>query len=154
MAKDALGLEWNRKDPDDPLYTAMIWALSIGIVVVIATLLLTRPAPESFTELYFNNHTMLPEYISLNVSYPYSFTIHNLENANTTYNYTVSTEYYDMDYSCEKPELYLEQSNSSRISTTNDPTLYIKESQYNISFNYEIKDGDARIAFRLLDINN
>jgi len=154
MAKDALGLEWNRKDPDDPLYTAMIWALSIGIVVVIATLLLTRPAPESFTELYFNNHTMLPEYISLNVSYPYSFTIHNLENANTTYNYTVSTEYYDMDYSCEKPELYLEQSNSSRISTTNDPTLYIKESQYNISFNYEIKDGDGRIAFRLLDINN
>jgi len=112
MTKDALGLEWNKKnnkdsgkDPDDQLYTAMIWALSIGIVVVIVTLFITRPAPESFTELYFNNHTTLPEYITLNTSYSYSFTLHNLENKNTTYNYTISTEYFDLDYTCEKPEI-------------------------------------------------
>ncbi|MGV8086561.1 MAG: hypothetical protein ACP5N1_02935 [Candidatus Woesearchaeota archaeon] len=151
MAKDKLGLHW--KDPDDELYTAMIWALSIGIVIVIVTLFLTRPGPESFSELYFNDHTNLPEYINLNTEYNYSFSIHNLENKNITYNYTITTQYYDLDYTCEKPEIYLELINSTRITETNDPALYIKEYVYTVRFNYELKYGN-NISFKLIDINN
>jgi len=157
MAKDKLGLEWKDKDEDDSLYNAMIWALSIGIVIVIITLFLTRPAPESFTELYFNNHTSLPEYTAINQTIPFSFTLHNLENANKTYNYTISTEFYNIDYSCERPELWLEAVNTSdvptRITETNDPALLLKEQNYSISFNYEIKTGD-KIAFKIVDIHN
>jgi hypothetical protein len=148
-------INWDKKDPDEPLYNAMIVALAIGIVVVIITLILTRPAPESFSELYFNNHTTLPEYVNLNTSYPYSFTIHNLENNLTTYKYTTSIDYYALDYSCEKPELYLEKTiQNSRITETNDPALYIRESPYTISFNYELKTGMNRIALNIVDINN
>jgi hypothetical protein len=145
MAKDVLGLEWH-KDPDEPLYNAMIWALSIGIIIVIVTLFLTRPAPESFSELYFNNHTSLPEFVQLNNSYPYSFSIHNLENTNTTYNYTVSEEYYILDYSCEAPEIWLN-------TETNDPALYIKDTTYTVGFDYEIKRGN-KVSVSIVTPNN
>jgi hypothetical protein len=79
-------------------------------------------------------------------SYDSSFTLHNLENNNVTYNYTISTELYDLDYSCEKPQLYLE----SGTTETNDPALLIKDDNYNISFNYEIKSGN-KIAFSIVD---
>ncbi|MGV8172562.1 MAG: hypothetical protein ACP5OA_07775 [Candidatus Woesearchaeota archaeon] len=147
MAKDKLGLEWN-VNSDEPLYNAMIWALSIGIVIVIATLILTKPAPESFTELYFNNHTTLPEYVTLNKTYPYSFSITNLENMNKTYNYTISEEYYIMDYSCEAPELWL-----TNTTETNDPALYIKDNKYAVGFDYEFKNGD-KISVALVTPDN
>jgi len=142
---------------DDSLYTAMIWALSIGIIIVIVTLILTRPAPESFTELYFNNHTILPEYVSQGTKYNYSFTMHNLENNATNYNYTISTELYQLDYSCENPDLYLETQGNDTIPTryteTNDQALFIKEKDYNISFNYDIKTGLKIISYKLVGID-
>ena len=144
-------------DDDNYLYNAMIWALSIGIIIVIATLFLTKPAPESFTELYFNNHTSLPEYVNQADKYNYSFTIHNLENTLTTYNYSITTELYKLDYSCEKPDLYLESQNDNIVPTrkaeSNDQALLIKEQNYNISFNYDLKQGN-HIRFAFLGIDN
>lgn len=117
MAKDKLGLDWNRKKKpqkkhdDNSLYNALIITLVIGIIVVIATLLLTRPAPESFTELYFNNHLSLPEYVEENTQYNFSFSINNLENRDMGYDYVVSADLYDINYACEQAELWLEQAN-------------------------------------------
>lgn len=122
---------------DNTLYNTMIWTLIIGIVIVIATLFLTRPAPENFTELYFNNHQTLPKYVNLEEKYNYEFTIHNLENRNYQYDYTVSTELYNFDLSCERPDLWLE-GNGTRKTETDDPALYITEPIYAITFNYQL----------------
>lgn len=43
------------------------------------------PQPERFTELYFEDHLNLPKQIEFNTSYPVSFTIHNLEGRQMTY---------------------------------------------------------------------
>lgn len=129
--------DWSDEKEDNSLYNAMIWALSIGIVVVLVTLFLTRPAPEAFTELYFNNHQNLPKYVNLNEKYYYEFSIHNLENKQQQYNFTISTELYNFDLTCERPDLWLE-GNTTRKTETDDPALYIREKIYAITFNYEL----------------
>lgn len=134
---------------DESLYNAMIWALSIGIVVVIATLFITRPAPEAFTELYFNNHQELPKYANLNERYNYEFSIHNLEHKQQQYDFTISTELYNFDMTCERPDLWLE-GNTTRKTETDDPALYIREKIYAITFNYELVNS-RYILFRLDD---
>jgi hypothetical protein len=135
------------REEDNSLYNAMIWALSIGIVVVIVTLFLTRPAPESFTELYFSNHQELPKSINLNQKYNYEFMIHNLENREYQYDYTISTELYNFDLSCENPDLWLE-GNETRKTETDDPALFIKEPIYTITFNYRLVNSKY-ITFKL-----
>ena len=140
------------KDQDDDLYEPLIWALSIGIIVVIATLFFTRPAPESFTELYFLNHTTLPEYVNQDYKYDYSFVVHNLENKPVEYNYTTTLELYKYDYTCEKPDLYLELKNNTRITDTDDPALLIREDSYNVSFNFELMQENG-LGFQIHDIN-
>ncbi|MBU1130212.1 hypothetical protein KKE45_02720 [Patescibacteria group bacterium] len=54
--------------------------------------LATTVKTETFTELYFENHTELPEKIVSGQLYPFSFTIHNLENNDMLYPYTVSLQ--------------------------------------------------------------
>jgi len=152
-----------KETEDESLYNAMIWALSIGIIIVIATLFLTKPPEESFTELYFNNHQNLPEYVELGKQYNYSFTISNLENKDTQYNYTLTADLYSLDYGCENPQLYLEQYNASkyeqsketiptRRAYSKEPSLLITEPEYGISVNYEIKSGQGQIVLGLMSI--
>ncbi len=136
-------------EDDNSLYNAMIWALIIGIIVVIATLYMTRPEPEKFTELYFNNHQDLPKYIDLDEKHNYEFTIHNLEHQEKEYAFTISTELYDFDLTCERPDLWLE-GNTTRKTETDDPTLYIKEHTYAITFNYELINSEY-LLFGLTD---
>src|SRR5258708_5353987 len=52
-------------------------------------LLATTVQPETFTELYFDNHTTLPATTVPNKSYSFAFTIRNLENKDMTYPYQV-----------------------------------------------------------------
>ncbi|MEM4638011.1 MAG: hypothetical protein QXK76_03265 [Candidatus Woesearchaeota archaeon] len=126
---------------DDSLYNVMIIALIIGIIIVIVTLILTKPAPEKFTELYFNNHKELPKYIDLNEKYNYSFTIHNLEHEEKNYSINITTELYAFDYSCEKPELWLE-GNTTKYTDTDEASLYIKEDSYTIKLNYDMINSE------------
>jgi len=88
-------------------------------------------------------------------------------NTDTNYTYSITTELYDIDYGCVKPELYLEQTNHSvyeqllknssdmptRITSTSNPELLIREDKYNISFNYDVKNGE-QIVIKFLDIDN
>lgn len=52
------------------------------------------PQPETFTELYFDNHQKLPSIIKDDKDYSFSFITHNLEHKTVTYNYevTISSE--------------------------------------------------------------
>jgi len=51
--------------------------------------LATTVKPETFTELYFENHLTLPSVIKPNQPYYFEFTIHNVENKDMTYPYAV-----------------------------------------------------------------
>ncbi|MDP3727887.1 MAG: DUF1616 domain-containing protein [bacterium] len=48
-----------------------------------------KTSEESFTELYFEDHTNLPSTIALGETYDFSFSIHNLEQETTNYEYVV-----------------------------------------------------------------
>lgn len=66
---------------------------ALGNGVKEAVTLATTKKPETFTELYFQNHTGLPSRVIPNQEYSFAFTIHNVE-------------YQDMDYPYE---IYIEQ---------------------------------------------
>lgn len=51
------------------------------------------PQPEQFTELYFDNASLLPKEIVNNALSPFSFTVHNMEGVTTSYPYNVSFLY-------------------------------------------------------------
>lgn len=54
-----------------------------------AVSLATTVKPETFTELYFENHLQLPPAVVLNQENKFSFTLHNLEYQDMTYPYEV-----------------------------------------------------------------
>jgi hypothetical protein len=49
------------------------------------------PEPQRLTELYFNNSAHLPATYVTGTTQVFSFTVHNLEYNNMTYNYSVSS---------------------------------------------------------------
>jgi hypothetical protein len=53
------------------------------------------PEPERFTELYFENASSLPQQTVAGKPIIFSFTVHNLEGATTTYPYRVYFQYPD-----------------------------------------------------------
>ena len=57
--------------------------------------LATTIKPETFTELYLENHTEIQKYIEVDVAQTFSFTIHNLEHKTMDYPYEVYIE--DLD---------------------------------------------------------
>ena len=54
-----------------------------------AFILATTVKPETFTELYFENHLTLPKEVKLFKENNFKFTIHNLENRDMEYPYEV-----------------------------------------------------------------
>ena len=48
------------------------------------------PEPETLTEAYFEDHLKLPQKVVKGSSYPFRFTIHNLEYKDTLYTYEVT----------------------------------------------------------------
>jgi hypothetical protein len=47
------------------------------------------PRPETFTELYFENHLNLPSKVEAGQTYTFSYTVHNVEYKNMMYPYSV-----------------------------------------------------------------
>ncbi|MFH1592030.1 MAG: carbohydrate-binding domain-containing protein [Candidatus Woesearchaeota archaeon] len=76
---------------DNSIYNAIIVSLIVGIVIVISTLVIARPDPERFTELYFDDHNYLDKY-SYDGKHDFSFTIHNLEGERMVYDYEVKVD--------------------------------------------------------------
>lgn len=63
----------------------LFWKTSIGTSIVQATAV----KPETFTELYFSNHTNLPSKIDTGKIYSFAFTVHNVEAKQMDYKYIV-----------------------------------------------------------------
>jgi len=133
------------KAEEGRLYTVLIIALIIGIVIVIATLILSRPAPEYFSELYFENPSDLPKFNSPNIFYNYTFTIANHGNSSRGYSISTRESLYAFNYSCESPAMYFDEQSlgannySRKTAETKDPVALIREENYSFSFEYRIK---------------
>ena len=78
------------------LLVLVVWFIVIGFIVVEcvpsvkeAFILATTKKPETFTELYFEDHLSLPKKVTLFKENNFKFTIHNLENKDMVYIYEV-----------------------------------------------------------------
>jgi len=83
------------------LLVLVVWFIVIGFIVVECVpsvkevlILATTRKPETFTELYFEDHLSLPDKVTLFKENNFKFTIHNLENKDMEYQYEV---YIDLD---------------------------------------------------------
>lgn len=76
----------------------MKYVVIAGIVILIGFLVALHFIPigiEPLTEVYFENHTILPVNIMLNHNYSYAFTVHNLEYRDMNYTYNITAQYND-----------------------------------------------------------
>jgi len=76
------------------LLLLVVWFIVVGFLVVEwvpsvkeALILATTVKPETFTELYFEDHLSLPNKVTLFKENNFKFTIHNLENKDMEYPY-------------------------------------------------------------------
>ncbi len=76
----------------DELYKGMMVGLSAAIAIVVLLLIFMRPSPEYFSELYFSDHTNIPELIDPMKTYIADFRIVNHEKETTEYNITISAD--------------------------------------------------------------
>ena len=75
----------------------VVWVIVIGFFLIVecvpsvkeAIVLATTVKPETFTELYFEDHLSLPNMVTLFKENNFKFTIHNLENKDMVYIYEV-----------------------------------------------------------------
>ena len=77
------------------LFFTGIFGVSVYHNQVYAKMQTLKLIPENppFTELYFDNSSALPQNIIRHQPFSFSFTIHNLEGATTTYPYSVYLQY-------------------------------------------------------------
>jgi len=114
--------------------------LIAGILIIILFLIVLSFIPlgiEPLTEVYFENHTGLRENSFPNITYNFSFTIHNLEYQKMRYEYNISV--YDINGTfinkLDAGEIYLEDNMSETI-----------DSSYNLPKGF----GRARIQLEVL----
>ncbi|MBS3174858.1 DUF1616 domain-containing protein [Candidatus Woesearchaeota archaeon] len=100
------------------LYNILI-GITIVAIIGLLILIFTTPSEESFTELYFEDHANLPSTILIGKTHNFSFSIHNLEQETTSYEYSV--------YIVEEDGVTL-LVDSSSIKLKNEETATIKES--------------------------
>jgi len=75
----------------------VVWVIVIGFFLIVecvpsvkeAVILATTVKPETFTELYFEDHLSLPNKVVIFKENNFKFTIHNLENKDMAYIYEV-----------------------------------------------------------------
>jgi len=75
----------------------VVWVIVVGCFLLVeyvpsvkeAVVLATTVKPETFTELYFEDHLSLPDEVALFKENNFKFTIHNLENEDMEYPYEV-----------------------------------------------------------------
>lgn len=71
----------------------IVWTpLNIPTIKNLLTQYHLLPEPEKLTELYFEKHLELPNRIEIGKEQKFSFTIHNLEYAETIYAYNISSQ--------------------------------------------------------------
>ena len=127
----------------------------VGIILQIAQLVNNVPAvkeaitlattvkPETFTELYFENHLSLPSKMIYNEDNKFKFTIHNLEYKNMTYPYEVYIKCLEIGCNGEKQMI-----DEGKITLKHDEYKTIPE-----SFTLTLPTGKIQVVANLINKN-
>jgi hypothetical protein len=91
-------------------------AAAVIIAIFIVALQFIPIGIEPLTEVYFENHTQLPNVIFLNTPYDFSFTVHNLEYIPMNYSYNVTAEYLGNLIPVESGKFSLENNQTTTIN--------------------------------------
>ena len=83
-----------------------------------AVILATTKIPETFTELYFEDHLSLPKEITLFKENNFKFTIHNLENKDMEYPYEVYIDVNGEKQSIDKSSVLIKNNEYKTITQT------------------------------------
>lgn len=108
-----------------------------------AVTLATTVKPETFTELYFENHINLPNTIVLGKENSFKFTIHNLENKDMAYPYEVYIKC--QDTGCNGQKQIIDQGS---ISIKNNQYKTISE-----DYNIELPTNRVMVVVNLINKN-
>jgi hypothetical protein len=81
-----------------------------------AFILATTKIPETFTELYFEDHLTLPKEITLFKENNFKFTIHNIENRDMVYLYEVYIEVNGEKQSIDKSSVLIKNNEYKTIA--------------------------------------
>lgn len=115
-----------------------ILLLSKNVSVKEALILATSVKPETFTELYFEDHLSLPNKVTLSKKNSFKFTIHNLENKDMEYPY----------------EVYIDMNGEKKIIDTN--SIFIKNTEYKtipVDFTITTRIQRAKVVVNLINKN-
>lgn len=129
------------------LENSLIFALSLGIIIVILTLIFARPEPERFTQLWIEDFQSLPTFLSENQPTSFKVTINNLDQ-DRFYSYNITKELYRNNY-CNKPNLYMHNNQTKTYHI--DPAQIIKEDNYTLEFTYSPKTVEPIVYTKLSD---
>ena len=83
-----------------------------------AFILATTKKPETFTELYFEDHLSLPNKVTLFQENNFKFTIHNLENKDMEYPYEVYIDVNGERQSIDKSSVLIKNNEYKTITQT------------------------------------
>lgn len=111
---------------------------SLEEVIALAT---TRK-PETFTELYFENHVNLPKDIKRFEQYKFTFTIHNLENKDIDYPYIVYLQRGAEKTIIYKDRVYVKNNEFKSIKKTVGPLKNLRS-----KIVVELVDKNQNISF-------
>src|SRR5665648_557389 len=114
----------------------VVWFIVVGFLVVEcvpsvkeALILATTKKPETFTELYFEDHLSLPNKVTLFKENNFKFTIHNLENKDMVYIYEVYIDVNREKQMIDKNSVIIKKNEYKTISeafTITVPTQRVK----------------------------
>ena len=111
------------------LVTGTILLINYVPSVKEAFILATTKIPETFTELYFEDHLTLPSKITLFKENNFKFTIHNLENKDMLYPYEVYIEVNGEKQSIDKSSVSIKNNEYKTIAQTFIITTQIQRAE-------------------------
>lgn len=120
------------------IFTVGIFQLVKYDSVKKAIILATTMKPQTFTELYFENHLSLPNKVTLFKENNFKFTIHNLENKDMEYPY----------------EVYIDTNGEKQIIYMN--SVLIKNNEYKtiaVDFTITIPIQRSKVVVNLINKN-
>ncbi len=130
-----------------------IFAIELVIVGVIAIrsnpqikntiTLATTVKPETFTELYFEDHTKLPHTLTVSEQYSFRFTIHNLENRDMNYPYEFYVDLGKDKLMLDKGNVFIKKDGYKTISRTFVVNDVLKRSRFVVN----LINKDQHISF-------
>jgi hypothetical protein len=98
---------------------------------------------DTFTELYFENHTLLPKLVDPGKQYSFTFTIHNSTQNENKYSYTVYYDFNGVKYFLDSKDVTLKSNAYKSVKETFVPTANLPK----VKIVVELLPSHQQIAF-------